>query len=110
LVDAGVNMPSYIGQYAALQIFIFKKNSAPRVVFLLPRQVLSQGVWIAELIGRIGVERRVGIRAALFVSWQREMTFPDLHLSGTGSKAAGQRSGDQSCTRRNHFHGLHCWH
>jgi hypothetical protein len=64
LVDARVDMPADIRQHAAFQIFVFEKDRAPRMIFVLSRQVLPQCVGMAELVGRISIERRVRIRGS----------------------------------------------
>ncbi len=77
LVDAGVNVPADVRQHAAPQIFILQINRAPGMGHALRRQILAQRIGIAEIGGRVLIERRVGVGRALLIRGQRERSLPN---------------------------------
>jgi len=68
LVGARVNVPSQIGQYGTLQVFIFQKHRTPDMVGASIRQVVAKCVRIVEAAVCILIEWRIEIRCALLIS------------------------------------------
>jgi len=67
LVGAAVEVASNVRQHGALQIFIFKEQSAPGMIDPAVRQIIAERIRIVEAGVCILIKGRVGIRRAFLI-------------------------------------------